>query len=190
MRVRVRRPRAHDGVGVEVDPRSEEAADASEGVVEPREVCGRVHLVSVRAVRVRLRVRVRAVRLRVRVRAVRVRLRVRVRVRVRVRGVRACAPVAAALALRRPPARGCSLYEARVKHVGSRPVRGLPVWGSIPVWHTQPRELGRPLGSHRLEQAREPLGPLRIEPARLVLQAHLGGEEGHGRRREAEAGCG
>ena len=37
------RPRAHDGVGVEVDPRSEEAADASEGVVEPREVCGRVH---------------------------------------------------------------------------------------------------------------------------------------------------
>ena len=46
------RPRAHDGVGVEVDPRSEEAADASEGVVEPREVCGRVHLVRVRAVRV------------------------------------------------------------------------------------------------------------------------------------------
>ena len=37
------RPRAHDGVGVEVDPRSEEATDAPEGVVKPREVCGRVH---------------------------------------------------------------------------------------------------------------------------------------------------
>ena len=37
------RPSAHDGVGVEVDAWSEDATDATEGVVEPREVCGRVH---------------------------------------------------------------------------------------------------------------------------------------------------
>ena len=51
-------------------------------------------------------------------------------------------------------------------------------------WHL-PRELGRPLCSHRLEQAREPLGSLGVEPTRLVPQAHLGGEEGHGIGRAA-----
>ena len=61
--------------------------------------------------------------------------------------------------------------------------------GTMGWWHL-PRELGRPLCSHRLEQAREPLRSLGVEPARLVLQAHLGGEESHGRRREAEASCG